>query len=206
MKFAITARNATFNDNARGWRLAREALKYALWGEGFLANTSVPICVPLPHAAWAGDRTPHFGHAASFRLATSALSRGGAHHHARQRPALGNTGSVHIQSADLAEPPAIRFNFLSPRRPRGPLAAIRKGRELMATSAAQGADGREIAPGAHLTTDDELLDWVRHNAETTYHPVGTQDGHDPMAVVDHELRVHGIQGLRVVPMPRSCPR
>src|SRR5262249_26245659 len=42
-KFAITARNATFNDNARGWRLAREALKYAVRGEGFLATTSVPI-------------------------------------------------------------------------------------------------------------------------------------------------------------------
>ena len=43
VKFAITAPNFTFNDNARGWRLAREALKYALWGEGFLATTSVPI-------------------------------------------------------------------------------------------------------------------------------------------------------------------
>ena len=45
---------------------------------------------------------------------------------------------------------------------------------------------------------DELLDWVRNNAETTYHPVGTcKMGHDPMAVVDDQLRVHGVQGLRV---------
>ena len=43
VKFAITAKNATFNDNARGWRLAREALKYALFREGFLASTSVPV-------------------------------------------------------------------------------------------------------------------------------------------------------------------
>jgi choline dehydrogenase len=58
--------------------------------------------------------------------------------------------------------------------------------------------GEEIAPGAHLQTDDEILDWVRKNAETTYHPVGTcKMGGDPMAVVDNELRVHGIQGLRV---------
>ena len=50
----------------------------------------------------------------------------------------------------------------------------------------------------NITTDDELLDWVRHNAETTYHPVGTcKMGGDLMAVVDHQLRVHGIQGLRV---------
>ena len=46
--------------------------------------------------------------------------------------------------------------------------------------------------------DDELLDWVRKNAETTYHPVGTcKMGSDPMAVVDAQLRVHGIAGLRV---------
>jgi choline dehydrogenase len=58
--------------------------------------------------------------------------------------------------------------------------------------------GEEIAPGAVLQKDDEMLDWVRHNAETTYHPVGTcKMGADPMAVVDNRLRVRGIQGLRV---------
>jgi len=58
--------------------------------------------------------------------------------------------------------------------------------------------GEEIAPGAHLSSDDELLKWVRNNAETTYHPVGTcKMGADPRAVVDHELRVHGLGGLRV---------
>ncbi len=54
------------------------------------------------------------------------------------------------------------------------------------------------APGAALQSDDELIEWVRHNAETTYHPVGTcKMGIDPLAVVDPELRVHGIEGLRV---------
>ena len=43
VKFAITERNLTFNDNARGWRLAREAMKYALFGNGFLASTAVPV-------------------------------------------------------------------------------------------------------------------------------------------------------------------
>ena len=110
-----------------------------------------------------------------------------------------STGSVHVKSADPAEPPAIRFNFLSARADRdGLLAAIRKGRELMATSPLKELTGEEIAPGANLKTDEEILDWVRNNAETTYHPVGTcKMGADPMAVVDHELRVHGLQGLRV---------
>jgi choline dehydrogenase-like flavoprotein len=68
----------------------------------------------------------------------------------------------------------------------------------MATSPLKEITGEEIAPGAHLQTDEEILEWVRHNAETTYHPVGTcKMGNDPMAVVDPELRVHGIAGLRI---------
>jgi choline dehydrogenase len=56
----------------------------------------------------------------------------------------------------------------------------------------------EVAPGANRITDDEILDWVKKAAETTYHPVGTcKMGSDPMAVVDAQLRVHGIAGLRV---------
>ena len=51
---------------------------------------------------------------------------------------------------------------------------------------------------ANFESDEELLEWVRNNAETTYHPVGTcRMGSDPLAVVDRELRVHGIEGLRV---------
>ena len=56
----------------------------------------------------------------------------------------------------------------------------------------------EIAPGANIDNDDDLLDWVRNNAETTYHPIGTcKMGSDPMSVVDDHLRVHGMERLRV---------
>ena len=55
-----------------------------------------------------------------------------------------------------------------------------------------------MAPGVGTQSDDDLLEWVKHNAETTYHPVGTcKMGSDPMAVVDDQLRLHGIEGLRV---------
>jgi choline dehydrogenase len=110
-------------------------------------------------------------------------------------------GSIHIKSANPAEQPAIRFNFLSAQSDRdGLLAAMRKARELMATPPISDWTGKEIAPGAHLQTDAELLEWVRNHAETTYHPVGTckmGPASDPRAVVDDQLRVHGIEGLRV---------
>ena len=202
VKFAITARNATFNDNARGWRLAREAIKYALWGEGFLASTAVPI--RMYFRTRPGLETPD----ATISIAPFLYERVGHERRISARRGITmnvnvlrseSTGSIHIKSADPAEPPAIRFNFLSARADRdGVLAAIRKGRELMATSPLKEMTGEEIAPGASLQTDEEILEWVRNNAETTYHPVGTcKMGNDPMAVVDPELRVHGIEGLRV---------
>ena len=56
----------------------------------------------------------------------------------------------------------------------------------------------ELAPGVDISSDTEILDWIKATAETTYHPVGTcKMGNDPMAVVDDQLRVHGIEGLWV---------
>ena len=52
----------------------------------------------------------------------------------------------------------------------------------------------ELAPGAHVQSDEDLVQWICNYAETTYHPVGTcKMGADPMAVVDDQLRVHGIE-------------
>ena len=108
-------------------------------------------------------------------------------------------GSVHLTAADPRAAPAIRFNFLSsPVDAELTAKAIRIARAIMTAPAMQALEVREVAPGPERATDEEILDWVRHNAETTYHPVGTcKMGSDAMAVVDQELRVHGIDGLRV---------
>ena len=75
---------------------------------------------------------------------------------------------------------------------------MRITRRIMTAPAMAAIATDEIAPGVNISADDELLDWVRNNAETTYHPVGTcKMGSDPNAVVDEQLRVHGISGLRV---------
>jgi choline dehydrogenase len=202
VKFAITARNLTFNDNARGWRLAREAIKYGLFGKGFLASTAVPV--RLYFRTREGLESPD----AVISIAPFLYEMVNRERRIARRPGITmnvnvlrseSTGSIHVKSKDATEPPAIRFNFLSTEHDRvGLLAAMRKGRELMAASPLKEITGEEIAPGAGLQGDAELLEWVRNNAETTYHPVGTcKMGSDAMAVVDRELRVHGIEGLRV---------
>ena len=110
-----------------------------------------------------------------------------------------STGHIHISSADPLEAPEINFNFLSEQIDVDlTIRAIRVAQSIMTTPAMAELQVVELAPGAGQTTDDEILDWAKAAAETTYHPVGTcKMGTDPMAVVDHELRVHGVAGLRV---------
>ena len=108
-------------------------------------------------------------------------------------------GHVHITAADARRPPAINFNFLSsPPDAELTVRAVRIAREIMTAPAMTSFQMSEVAPGANRTSDEEILDWVKQAAETTYHPVGTcKMGSDSMAVVDAQLRVHGIAGLRV---------
>jgi choline dehydrogenase len=110
-----------------------------------------------------------------------------------------STGSIHVTSKSPRTPPAVRFNFLTAQLDRDvTLEAMRITRRIMTAPPMKDIATDELAPGVNIQSDDELLDWVKKNAETTYHPVGTcKMGHDPMAVVDDQLRVHGMQGLRV---------
>ena len=202
VKLAITEKKATFNDNARGWRLVREAAKYALFRDGFLARTSVPL--RMYFRTREGLETPD----ATISVLPFIYEMAGRERRISKTSGITmninvlrseSIGSIHIKSADPEVPPAIRFNFLSAQQDRdGLVAAMRKARELMATSPLAEITGEELAPGIDKQTDAELLEWVRHNGETTYHPIGTcKMGSDVMAVVDDQLRVHGLQGLRV---------
>jgi choline dehydrogenase len=109
-------------------------------------------------------------------------------------------GTIHIKSADRTAPPAIRPNFLSDEIDRqAVVAGMRIVRGVVKQPALQPFIEQELAPCAGAETDAELLDVARSTGVTIFHPVGTcKMGQDPMAVVDQRLRVHGIQGLRVV--------
>jgi len=79
------------------------------------------------------------------------------------------------------------------------IAGVRLARRIANTRAFDSYRGAEIHPGANATSDADLAEFLRNEVETLYHPVGTcKMGHDPRAVVDARLRVHGIAGLRVV--------
>jgi choline dehydrogenase len=78
--------------------------------------------------------------------------------------------------------------------------AIRRTRELLAQPALQPFDGGETSPGPAVETEEEILEWVRRDAETALHPSCTcRMGTDELSVVDPlTMRVHGLDGLRVV--------
>jgi choline dehydrogenase-like flavoprotein len=75
---------------------------------------------------------------------------------------------------------------------------VRAARRILAAPAFAPHRGEEIFPGAHAQSDREIEDFIRKRSETIYHPVGTcKMGVDDMAVVDPQLRVRGLEGLRV---------
>jgi choline dehydrogenase len=105
-----------------------------------------------------------------------------------------------MESPDLSEAPKIRPNYLTTEGDRHTAAnSIRHARTLMRTRAVQKFAPEEFLPGPQFESDADLAKKAGDIATTIFHPVGTcKMGSDPMAVVDAELRVHGLTGLRVV--------
>jgi choline dehydrogenase len=202
MRFEITEKDATFNDQGRGWKLGIQAIKYLFSGQGFFAMCAAPIRMyfktreglDAPDAAIA--MTPFLYESVDGKLEISKRKGVTLNINVLRSESV---GSIHIQSSNPAIPPAIKFNFMSSPYDRdGTVAAMRKARELFATSPLASAVGEELAPGIQCQSDNDMVEWIKNNAETTYHPVGTcKMGSDPLAVVNNELCVHGISGLRV---------
>jgi len=109
-------------------------------------------------------------------------------------------GSLTLRSADPSVPPAIDPAFLTdPYDWEASIEGFRWGREMLATKAYEPYIKREHMPGSQVRTDKEIREYIRQWAKTDYHPVGScKMGNDDLAVVDQQLRVRGIEGLRVV--------
>lgn len=193
----------TFNSMARGLPLGIEIVKW-LWGRPSLLSVSPS----LTHLFWKSSdalETPDLEYVmtpASFREGTVGLldnMPGMTVGVWQMRPE--SHGYVRPVSRNPFDPPEINPNYLSdPRDQQVLLRSIHLGRKLMTTAPLQPWLTGKTNPDQDLQSDDELLDWARREGITVYHMIGTArmgpDG-DPGAVVDSQLRVRGLQGLRV---------
>ncbi len=131
-----------------------------------------------------------------------SASGGGHGYQVHVGPMYSNSrGSVKIASPDVAVKPKLRFNYLSTSEDRREwVEAVRRTREILGAAAFEPYSKGEISPGPLVETDEQILDWVRKDAETALHPSCTcRMGTDDMSVLDPlTMGVHGTTGLRVV--------
>ncbi len=202
------------NELTKGPRFVGEILKYAFQRKGLLTLSAAHI------AAFCKSRPDLSGPDIQFHIlpASQNLEKAMAEGKMELDNAPGLTiapcqvrpesrGTIHIRSADPTVYPAIAPNYLSdPLDQEVAVAGLKWGRKIAAQPALAPYIEHEMLPGPDFTTDEALLGFARMAGSTIYHPVGTcQMGRGPQAVVDAQLRVHGVEGLRVVDasvMPR----
>ena len=193
----------SFNERTRGLGLVDETLKYVWTRRGMLTSSAAlahGFVRSRPELA-----TP------DIQFFFMPVSYGDANKRAEMDKEPGMTlsvyqlrpeskGSIHIRSADPYAPPAIKPNFLTDSEDcRVIVAGMRIGREVMEHPLFDPYRLYEMNPGETARSDDQLLEFCRRTSQTAYHPIGTcKMGNDPMAVVDDRLKVHGVEGLRVV--------
>lgn len=109
-------------------------------------------------------------------------------------------GEVRLASNDPNAPPVIDPNIFSDPADIEPIVrGVHIARRILAAEPFREFEGVELAPGPEVQTDDQIRDWLRAATATTFHPVGScRMGGDPASVVDPQLRVRGVGGLRVV--------
>jgi choline dehydrogenase len=199
----------TFNELTHGLPFVREVLKFALMRKGLLTLPAANVVAFLKTRPEldSPDVQYHITPASYGDAVTRKLDPfpGISCSPCQLRPE--SRGGTHAKSADPKAAPSIKPNFLSDQLDRDTLVAgMQLARTIMSTRALAKYEPKEIRPGDQLQTYDELLDFGRRNGGTVYHPAGTcKMGSDPRAVVDTDLRVHGIAGLRVADcsiMPR----
>ena len=187
------------------WRGMRAGLQYLLTRRGLLATPSVSVHAITPESMNSAKPTlkmqlAHVSGADRYAISGGSgvdphpgFTIGTFNLHPESR------GTIHLKSSDPLAPPEIRANYLSTERDVAlSLAALKLTREIAKQPALKEVTVREVLPGPSADCDEDLIDYVRSAGQTSWHPIGTcKMGPDAMAVVDSELKVHGIVGLRV---------
>ena len=192
----------TLNERSRGLPFAGEVLRYLLTGTGMLtyAASLVAVSAKVLEESATPDVQCLLAHG-SFapgpirKLDAEPGMTGGMW---QMRPL--STGYVEAKSQDARQAPAINPRYLSEETDRrAVIGGLRLVRRLFAAPALARYITAERLPGADVQSDDELLHYARQTGSTVFHASCTcKMGRDPMAVVDDELRVHGLDGLRVI--------
>jgi len=192
----------TLNQTTRGLSLVRAVLQYALTRRGLLTLGTglVHGFVRSSPTIQTPDVQYFFMHASYANAAVRALDTkpGMTMGVTGLRPT--SQGSIHAQSADMRQAPAISPNFLATTEDQDCLIhGMKIVRELMSQPAIAKHIVAEMSPGRDVQSDADWLHFARENGQTIYHPIGTcRMGSDEQAVVDERLRIKGVAGLRVV--------
>ncbi len=177
--------------------------RWVLFKDGLGATNHFESCAFIRSAA--GRKSPdiqyHFLPAAMRYDGNAAFDGHGFQVHVGPNKPH-SRGWVRIKSADPREKPSILFNYMKEEADREDWRrVIRLTREIIAQEAMDPYRGDEIQPGAAVTSDEAIDAWVRQETESAYHPSCTckmGSDNDPMAVLDSDCRVRGIENLRVV--------
>jgi choline dehydrogenase len=204
MRWRLKGAAGTFNERVRGLRALFEGINYVVRRRGVLTNPTNPVNAFLrsrPELA-APDVQIQFLPASYKSVRDRTLERESGVTIGPTLLRLEGRGSVHAQSTDPHMPPAILTNLLATENDCATaVRAMRFTRRLMEAPALQPFYDHELTPGVQVQTDDEFADYAREIGASNWHPASTcrmgPDG-DAGAVVDTELRVRGVAGLRVV--------
>jgi choline dehydrogenase len=109
-------------------------------------------------------------------------------------------GYIALKSLDPRVQPIIQPNYFATQKDKDTMIkGVKMSREIINQKAFDEYRGKEINPGDHVQTDQEIEEFIKGHAETIYHPVGTcKMGSDEFAVVDDRLKVRGVENLRVI--------
>jgi choline dehydrogenase len=200
--YNITKPGIAYNDKARGVNLIKQVFKYVFQRDGFLTLPSAPVIgfFKTRKELAAPDIQVHFiPYKVVLKDGKRTLGKEPGITCTVNQNLPESKGSIHIKSNDPEEFPSIKYNFLSSQLDKDTLVAgVKFIRNLMKTEPMKEFVNDEIQPGLEISTNDDILEFIKNKAETVYHPSGTcKMGFDQSAVVDKNLKVHGIKGLRV---------
>ncbi len=212
--YRLKAGTVSVNELTRGARFVGETVKYVFQRKGLLTLSAAHIAV------FCKSRPELAGPDIQFHILPATMDTEKLLNEQKMelegQPGLTiapcqvrpeSRGTIHIKSNDPTVYPAIAPNYLAdPIDQQVVIASLKWGRKFAAQPSLAKWIDHEMLPGEAVQSDEELLAFARMAGTTIYHPVGTcQMGHGPNAVVDPELKVRGVEGLRVVDasiMPR----